>query len=82
MSLDNAAIDRVEHRYNPDDLSHADDCPCDSPDPFSTMTDRELAEYNARLLTEIVSKVNGVVDSVGPAMDKLSKNPLLGGLFR
>lgn len=72
MSLDNAAIETL-----PDNCVE-----CEKDDIFSAMSDRELAEFNARTLSEIVTKVNGIVDSVAPAMERLQKHPLLGGLFR
>lgn len=90
MSLDNAAIvpvmivqdDEFPHLYESDARTHSDDCDCMKGDEFDAMSDRELLLYNARTLKAAVAAINSVVDSVAPAMERLQKHPLLGGLFR
>lgn len=49
---------------------------------FASMTDRELLEYIARNMAHAVAIAGAVQEQVSPVMDKLSKNPLLGGFFR
>lgn len=75
MSLDNAAM-------NTEDSIKSVGFDETVPDAISLMSDRELAEYNARILTDIVEKINAIVTQVEPAMDKMRKNPMLGMLFR
>jgi len=52
-----------------------------SDDVFVSMTDRELLEYNARTLAQILVIADSVKDQVQPVIDSMGNNPMLKMLF-
>lgn len=85
MSPDNAAIE--SERIPGSEVLHVvdtdpDGCAeCESEDMFDAMSDRDLLLFIARGMAQAVDIATQVQGQVGPVVDKLSSNPLIGGLF-
>ncbi len=74
MSLDNATPTEIAT-----EIERAEEV---TVDVYGAMSDRDLLEYIARNIDAALTIAHTIQEQVGPVVEKFSKNPLFGGLFR